>query len=68
MVFLFWAILHIVLSVLGAKNSNVKYTNYIVHYYYSYDFKRAVFIDKIVRFAYFSVVWACVLQFTHLKN
>jgi hypothetical protein len=67
-IFLFWAILHIVLSVLGAKNSNVKYTNYIVHYYYNYDFKKAVFIDKIVRFAYFAVVWACVLQFTHLKN
>lgn len=27
-----------------------------------------VLIDKIVRFAYFTIVWACILQFLSFKN
>lgn len=27
-----------------------------------------VLVDKIVRFAYFTIVWACILQFISFQN
>jgi len=27
-----------------------------------------VFVDKMVRFAYFTIVWACILQFLSFTN
>lgn len=40
----------------------------MLYYYQSCDTKKLALIDKVVRFAYFTVVWACVLQCTHLAN
>lgn len=39
-----------------------------MYYYKQYDSKALVMIDKIVRFAYFTIVWACLLQFLHFHN
>lgn len=63
-----WVIMHVMLAVWDAKHPSVKYTNYILFYYQGYDAKRVAFIDKMVRFAYFTIIWACVLQCTHLAN
>lgn len=63
-----WSLMHIILLLWDSKHPNTKYSNYLLHFYHDYDSKQLVMIDKIVRFAYFTVVWACVLQCTHLYN
>jgi hypothetical protein len=63
-----WVILRVTLDVWDSKNPNVKYSNYFLYYYQRYDDKKLAFVDKMVRFTYFSIVWACVLQFTHFSN
>lgn len=63
-----WAIMHILLSVWNARHPNTKYTSYFLYFYQSYDSKKIALVDKIVRFTYFSIIWACVLQCTHLSN
>lgn len=68
LLFILWAIIHILLLVWDSKNSKNKYSNYILYFYHSYDAKRLALLDKIVRFGYFTIIWACVLQCTHLSN
>lgn len=63
-----WVIMHVLLGVWDAKSPNVKYTNYPLYYYHDYDSKRMALVDKAVRFTYFPIAWACVLQCTHFAN
>lgn len=60
--------MHVLLMVWNAKNPATKYSNYFLYYYHNYDSKKLALLDKIIRFAYFSIIWACVLQCTHLSN
>jgi hypothetical protein len=60
--------MHVLLTVWDAKHPKTKYSNYFLYFYHNYDSKYIAMVDKIVRFAYFTVAWACVLQFTHLSN
>ena len=64
----FWAAMHLILESWEAKNPTNKYSHYFLYYYYGYDSRKLVFVDRVVRFIYFTVAWACVLQFTHLSN
>ena len=68
LVLVLWTIMHVLLMVWNAKNPSTKYSNYFLYYYHNYDSKKIALLDKIVRFAYFSIIWACVLQCTHLSN
>ncbi len=63
-------VMYILLQVLthvltSSQKSKRKYADsYIVKYYVDYENYKFSYLDKFVRFAYFTVVWACVLQFT----
>lgn len=39
--------------------------HYIENHYYSYIKRWFVFLDKVMRFTFFTVVWAANLQFIH---
>ena len=42
--------------------------SYFVKYYNDYQHYRFSYLDKFMRFAYFTVVWACTLQFVEFHN
>lgn len=54
--------------IIGIRDKKVKNKSFIRRYYERERSHKFVFLDKIVRFTYFTVVWACVLQFTWFEN
>jgi len=65
---IFWIIIKLILTIWNPKDEKAKFNNYVLYYYDNYTSKKMVFIDKIVRFIYFTVVWACILQFIKFSN
>ena len=63
-------ILFIILTVVASWfNPNKTYKkNYFRQYYYQEQHRSLVFIDKVVRFSCFTVMWASMLQFMHFEN
>lgn len=67
-------VLYILLLVIAhilksSSKSKKKYAdNYIAKYYSDYEANKFSYIDKFVRFSYFTVIWACTLQFTAFQN
>lgn len=53
----------------SSPKSKRKYADsYLVKYCTDYEGNQFSYIDKFVRFAYFTVIWACVLQFNVFEN
>jgi hypothetical protein len=62
-------LLKIFSHIVSSSSKKQKYVDsYIVKYYNDYQNFRFAYLDKFVRFAYFTVVWACALQFIELTN
>jgi hypothetical protein len=57
---------HIVSS--STKSKRQYSDSYLVKYYNDYQNYRFAYLDKFIRFAYFTVVWACTLQFIEFTN
>lgn len=62
---IFYAIL--VVCIIGGDPKRPKHSTPYKYYQRTYE-RTFVFIDKVVRFAYFTIVWACALQFTWFEN
>ena len=62
--FAIWLIIHVILLIYESKhpNEDTEHRNFFVYYYQQYSSKTFVFVDKVARFVYFTVCWACVLQ------
>jgi hypothetical protein len=65
-----WLLVHIFLLIYDSKHpqEQTKYSNFLVYYYKQYNMKILVCVDKMVRFAYFTICWACFLQFLFFDN
>ena len=72
--FVFMIVLYILLLTLthmlaSSPQSKRKYADsYLVKYISDYENYKFAYIDKFVRFAFFTVIWACTLQFTVFSN
>ena len=64
------AIFYLILwvCILGISDKKIKKKKFIRRYYEAEKDHSFVFIEKVIRFAYFTVVWACTLQFTWFMN
>ena len=68
--FVYMIVIFILLKVIthtltSSPKSKRKYADsYIVKYCTDYESNQFSYIDKFIRFAYFTIIWACVLQFT----
>lgn len=63
LMFAIWLIIHVILLIYESKHPNdTEHKNFFVYYYQQYSSKTFVFVDKVARFVYFTVCWACVLQ------
>ena len=62
--FAIWLIIHVILLIYESKhpNEDTEHRNFFVYYYQQYSSKTFVFVDKVGRFVYFTVCWACMLQ------
>ena len=65
-----WLLMHVIIRIYEAKypNEETKYENYFIYFYKQYHSKAFVMVDKIVRFAYLTLVCACTLQFISFAN
>ena len=62
----FYGIVWVCITGFSAKRE--KERGFIAKYYDRERKKKFVFLNKVIRFAYFTVVWAAALQFTWFQN
>ena len=63
---IFYGIIWVCITGFSAKKEKDK--GYIAKYYNRQRLKKFSYLNKIVRFVYFTVVWASALQFTSFTN